>query len=175
MEAGLKRSVILPLTAIASAASAVEALPPSGELGCDDAGLETCEFFDPASGLRVRLPQDWPMRRLRVSTETGPSAGVRQRFAERWVVIDYVPEEPANPEASLFYAAVIPRAAWLRLSSSPEPAPGTEVATSPSLTVIAAQGSTNPYPPDSRDAQIYEALIPSLEEISLILTLRPAR
>ena len=67
------------------------------------------------------------MRRLRVSTETGPSAGVRQRFAERWVVIDYVPEEPANPEASLFYAAVIPRAAWLRLSSSPEPAPGTEV------------------------------------------------
>lgn len=175
MEAALKRAVILPLTAIASAASAVEALPPSGELGCDDAGLETCEFFDPASGLRLRLPQDWPMRRLRVSTETGPSAGVRQRFAERWVVIDYVPEEPANPEASLFCAAVIPRAAWLRLSSSPEPAPGTEVASSPSLTVIAAQGSTNPYPPDSRDAQIYEALIPSLEEISLILTLRPAR
>jgi hypothetical protein len=174
MEAFLKRAAILPLIAVTSAASAVEALPPSGQLDCDDARLESCEFLDPASGLRVRLPRDWPMRRLRVSTETGPPAWVRQQFAERWVVIDYVPEEPANPEASLFYAAVIPRAAWLRLSSSAQPAPGTEVASSASLTVIAAQGRTNPYPPDSRDAQIYEALIPSLEEISLILTLRPA-
>ena len=146
MEAALRRAVILPLTAIASAASAVEALPPSGELGCDDAGLEACEFFDPASGLRVRLPQDWPMRRLRVSTETGPSAWVRQRFAERWVVIDYVPEEPANPEVSLFYAAVIPRAACCAVLE-PEPAPGTEVASSPSLTVIAAQGAQIPIRP----------------------------
>jgi hypothetical protein len=39
--------------------------------------------------------------------------------------------------------------------------------------VIAAQGHGNPYPPGSRDAEIYDALIPSLEEISLILTLRP--
>jgi len=115
------------------------------------------------------------MRRLRVSTETGPSAGVRQLYAERWVVIDYVPEEPSNPEASLFHAAVMPRAAWLRLSAGPDPAPGIEVATSPSLAVVAAQGRINPYPPDSRDAQIYEALIPTLEEISLILTLRPSR
>lgn len=175
MEAVLKRALILSLVAIAPTALAAETLPPSGELGCDDLRLDSCEFFDAVSGLRLRLPRDWPMRRLRVSTETGPSAGVRQRYAERWVVIDYVPEEPSNPEASLFHAAVMPRAAWLRLSAGPDPAPGIEVATSPSLAVVAAQGRTNPYPPDSRDAQIYEALIPTLEEISLILTLRPSR
>jgi hypothetical protein len=153
----------------------VEALPQSGQLDCDDLRLESCEYFDPVSGLRVRLPRDWPMRRLRVSTETGPAASVRQPDAERWVVIDYVPEEPANPEVSLFSAAVLPRAAWLRLAARPEPAPGTEVASSPTRMVVAAQGRTNPYPPDSRDAQIYDALIPSLEELSLIFTLPPMR
>src|SRR5687767_12433173 len=80
MEAVLKRALILSLAAIAPAVLAAETLPPSGELGCDDTRLESCEFFDPPSGLRLRLPRDWPMRRLRVSTETGPSAGVRQRF-----------------------------------------------------------------------------------------------
>jgi hypothetical protein len=174
MAALLKRAVILLLVA-STQAVAVEALPPSGELDCSDLRLEMCEYVDTASGLRVRLPRDWPMRRLRVSTETGPSAGVRQTYAERWLVIDYVPEEPANPEASLFHAAVVPRAAWLRLSASSEPVSATEVASSPSLMVVAAQGRSNPYPPDSRDAQIYEALIPTLEEISLILTLRPSR
>ena len=174
MAAVLKHAVILPLIAVAFTARAAEVLPSSGELGCDDTRLEACEFFDDATGLRLRLPNDWPMRRLRVSTVTGPPAGVHQPHAERWVVIDYVPEEPANPEASLFHAAVLPRAAWLRLSASADPAPAIEVASSPSLTVVAQQGRTNPYPPESRDAQIYEALLPTLEEISLILTLRPA-
>jgi hypothetical protein len=174
MAAVLKRAAILPLIGVASVASAVDTLPASGEIACDDLRLTRCEYYDPASGLSVRLPQDWPMRRLRVSTVTGPSASVRRPYAERWVVIDYVPEEPANPEVSLFEAAVIPRAAWLRLAAA-EKAPGTEVASSPSRMVIAEQGHANPYPPGSRDADIYEALIPSLEEISLILTLRPLR
>jgi hypothetical protein len=172
MAVGLTLAAALPLIALASVAG-VEVLPASGELGCDDLRLHTCEFFDPASGLSVRLPRDWPLRRLRVRTVTGPSAGVRQRFAERWVAIDYLPEEPSSPEASLFHAAVLPRGDWLRLSERPEPLPGIEVASSPTLTVVAAQDRTNPYPPDSRDAQIFDALIPSLEEISLIFTLHP--
>lgn len=175
MYRAFKAAGILPLVGIAGIACAADVLPASGELGCDDTRLESCEFYDPASGLRVKLPIDWPMRRLRVSTESGPAAGARQRHAERWVVIDYLPEEPANPEASLFYAAVMPRTAWLRLSDAPAPVPGTEVATSRTLAVVAARGPVNPYPPDSRDAQIFDALVPSLEEISLILTLRPGR
>lgn len=161
------------LIAFAPIARAAEVLPASGELGCDDLRRNACEFFDPSSGLAVRLPRDWPLRRLRLRTETGPSAGVRQQFAERWVVIDYVPEEPSNPEASLFHAVVLPRTAWLRLSARAASPAGTEVASSPSRAVIAAQDRTNPYPPDSRDAQIFDALIPTLEEISLIFTLRP--
>ena len=174
MHRALKAGAILPLIATAGVASAADVLPASGELDCDYTRLEACEFYDPASGLRVRLPRDWPMRRLRVSTESGPAAHSRQRNALRWVVIDYLPEEPANPEASLFYAAVMPRGQWLRLSDAAAPVPGTEVAASRTLAVVAARGAVNPYPPDSRDAQIYDALIPSLEEISLILTLRPA-
>ena len=70
-----------------------------------------------------------------------------------------VEEALAESELAIFHQALAAQPPW---SDMP-------------LIVIAAQGSTNPYPPDSRDAQIYEALIPSLEEISLILTLRPAR
>lgn len=175
MYSAMKALSILPLIGTAGVACAVDALPASGELGCDDARLDTCEYFDPESGLRVRLPLDWPMRRLRASTVSGPAAGARQRNALRWVVIDYLPEEPANPEASLFYAAVLPRSAWLRLSEEAASSPGTEVAASRTLAVVAVRGPVNPYPPDSRDAQIFDALVPSLEEISLILTLRPAR
>jgi hypothetical protein len=174
MEAHRKHAAILPIIAVAVTAGAAEVLPASGDLGCDDTQLGPCEFFDAATGLQLRLPHDWPMRRLRVSTVTGPSAGVRQPHAERWVVVEYLPEEPANPEASLFHAAVLPRTAWLEMSASTDPAPGVEVASSPSLAVVAEQAHANPYPPDSRDAQIYEALIPTLEEISLILTLPAA-
>ena len=56
MAAVLKRAAILPLIGVASVASAVDTLPVSGELACDDLRLERCEFFDPASGLSVRLP-----------------------------------------------------------------------------------------------------------------------
>jgi hypothetical protein len=175
MPARLQVAALGLLVCAATAAGAVEALPASGELGCDDYGVAACEYFDPASGLRVKLPLDWPMRRLRVSTETGPAAGVRQPHAERLVVIDYLPEEPANPEFSLFQAVVLPRPAWQQLSAHPGPAPGIEVATSRTRAVVASRGQVNPYPPDSRDAQIFEALLPSLEEISLILTLRPDR
>src|SRR5262245_41912014 len=82
MVAVLTLAAALPLIALAPVASAVEVLPASGDLGCDDLRLHACEFFDPGSGLSVRLPRDWPLRRLRVRTETGPSAGVRQRYAE---------------------------------------------------------------------------------------------
>jgi hypothetical protein len=152
-----------------------EALPPSGELACDDGRSGPCEYFDAASGLRVKLPVDWPMRRLRVSTETGPAANARQRGAERWLAIDYLPEEPANPEATLFRAAIVPRRLWQHLSEQPGPPPGTEVAVSRSRAVVAESAQSNPYPPESRDASIFDALVPTLEEISLILTLRPER
>ena len=75
MEAVLKRALVLSLAAIAPAVLAAETLPPSGELGCDDTRLEACEFFDPSSGLRLRLPRDWPMRRLRVPSTSLASAG----------------------------------------------------------------------------------------------------
>ena len=47
------------LIAFAPTARAAEVLPASGELGCDDLRRNACEFFDPSSGLAVRLPRDW--------------------------------------------------------------------------------------------------------------------
>jgi hypothetical protein len=162
---------------LAATAAATHAgdLPASGELGCEESARAACDFFDPASGLRIKVPADWPMRRLRLTTETGPAAGSHERFAERWVSIDYLPEEPANPESSLLQAAVLPWFTWQRLSAQTIALPGVEVAASRTRVVVAETARSNPYPPDSRDAQIFDALMPSLEEVSLILTLRSGR
>jgi hypothetical protein len=70
---------------------------------------------------------------------------------------------------------VLPRAEWLQLSQRSPLPPAIEVASNRSRAVVATLPGANPYPPDSRDAAIFEALTPSLQEISLIVTLTDGR
>jgi hypothetical protein len=148
-----------------------EDLPVAGELACDRRDPGPCTASDERTGLMVRLPGDWPLRRVGISTFSGPSASARLYGAERVVWFEYRPEEPANPAVLLFEAIVLPRVEWLKLSQRGGPSPGVEVAENRSRVVVARRLDENPYPPDTRDAAIFEALTPSLQEISLIVTL----
>lgn len=163
-------SVILPCL-LAGTAVASERLPEAGEASCERSDPGGCRFADERSGLQVRLPSDWPLRRVRVETVSGPSASARWQGAERLIAFEYLPEDPAHPQVVLFEAVVLPRSEWLRLSQLPAPPRGFEVAANRSRAVVAALPQGNPYPPGSRDAAIYEALVPALPEISLILAL----
>jgi hypothetical protein len=147
-------------------AGASTPLPESGELTCLRAFLEECTYADPASGLVVSLPIDWPVRRLKILTETGPAARARQRDAIRWLSIEYLPDDAANPEASLFQLTVLRRSDWVTQSGRPAPPSGVEVANGPDVVAVATLPPANPYPPGTRDADIFDALLPTAVDIS---------
>jgi hypothetical protein len=149
-------------------------LPDSGELACVRVSLGECDYRDRTTGLLVHWPVGWPARRLKLVTETGPAARARQRDAIRWIAIEYSPDDMAQPEASLLRIAVIRRADWLALSAQPTPPPGVEVATGRDHVAVASVQAVNPYPPGSLDAEIFDALRPGFEEISLIVRLLPS-
>lgn len=152
-----------------SGLAAAGALPDGGELLCLGTALGECDYIDPASGLLVRWPSDWPSRRLKLLTESGPKARARHRDAVRWIAVEYVPDDVALPETSLFCVAVLGRPDWLAQAARWGPADGVEVAAGAGHVAVAILPHANPYPPGSRDADIFDALTPSLAEISLIV------
>jgi hypothetical protein len=154
-------------------------LPASGELSCERSALGTCRFKDPQTGLSFEWPNDWPVRRLKLLTESGPPAHARQSGAMRWISVEYLPDDPAQPEASMFRLAVLRRGDWIAQSNRSRSVADVEVATGRDEVVVAAVQESNPYPPESRDADIFDALRPSVEDISRIVWLdepvRPRR
>jgi hypothetical protein len=145
-------------------------LPDSGELLCLRAAVGECDYVDQLTGLRLHWPTDWPVRRLKLVTETGPTARARQRAAIRWIAVEYVPDDTDQLQASLFRLAVIRRSDWFELSAQPVPAGGVEVASARDHVVVASLPPTNPYPPDSRDADIFDALTPGFAQISRLVS-----
>jgi len=148
-----------------------DTLPARGDLACDDGRPAPCVYVDRAVGLQFEPPLDWPMRRLRITTDTDPRAGTLSGRAVRTIEVDYVPEDDANPEATLFRAAVYELPVWYELSARATSMPGYEVASSRSHAVVVTLAAPNPYPPESRDALIFDALEPAPEELSIMLTL----
>lgn len=168
----MRASTVLPVLLLLSAAvesRAAGVLPDSGELTCQRAALDECTYVDGSSGLVLRWPNDWPVRRLKLVTETGPAARSRQPDALRWIAIDYLPDDPASPETSLLHVVVLPTSDWIAQSQRPVPTFRVEIATGPRVVAIASAPETNPYPPGSRDADIYAALQPTPEQLSLIV------
>lgn len=164
--------LLLPLATLpALAGHASTPLPVSGELNCERTAVDRCDFRDPESGLHFAWPNDWPARRLLLVTETGPPARARQRDATRWIAIEYLPDDPTQPQTTLIWVAVVPWVDWIAQSGRPNvaPTPGVEVATSPRFVAVAAVAAVNPYPFESRDAAIFDALRPSLREVSLFV------
>ena len=164
---------LLPPLALlpALAGHASTPLPGRGELTCESTAIDRCDFRDSASGLHFTWPRDWPVRRLVLVTEDGPHANARLREATRWIAIEYLPDDPSQPQSTLLWVAVLPRVDWVAQSGrlSVARAPGVEVATSTRYVAVAGVAAANPYPFESRDAEIFEALRPSAAEISLFV------
>ena len=144
-------------------------LAASGEQSCQRGAVDTCRFADPTTGLRLAWPNDWPVRRLKLLTDSGPAAHARQTGAVRWISLEYVPDDPAQPEASVFHLAVLERRDWIAQSNASRSPRDVEVATGRVHVAVAFVQTGNPYPLDSRDADIFDALRPTLAEISRIV------
>ena len=154
---------LLPSTVMATTP-----LPPGGELTCERAAIGECDFRDPASRFVFVWPNDWPGRRLKLLTETGPRARSRQPGAVRWISVEYVPDDPTQPQASLLQVSVLERTDWIAQWARAviTPPAGVEVATTANFVAVASVSPGNPYPPDSRDADIWEALRPTAADVS---------
>ena len=148
-----------------------DSLPARGDLACEDGRHAPCVYVDRALGLQFEPPIDWPMRRLRMTTEVDPRT---RRFggAIRTIEVDYVPEDDASPPATLFRALVYELPVWCELSARLSFPSGYEIASSRTHAVVVTLAVPNPYPPESRDAQIFDALEPAPEQLSLMLTLK---
>lgn len=172
------RTTWATLAAVAALAggelAAANTLPDSGEFVCEGAARGACDYTDPDNELVFRWPIDWPVRRLRIVTQSGPQARARQRDATRWLAIEYSPDDDALPQTALFSVAVLRRSDWLRLSAHSAAVNSVEVATGREHVAVATLLTVNPYPAGSRDAEIYEALVPDFAEISRIVRF-PAR
>jgi hypothetical protein len=178
--ASLRRSRETTTRTIAAAALALLApslvgattpLPPDGELTCERAAIGECDFRDPTSRFAFDWPSDWPARRLKVVTETGPRARARQLDAVRWISVEYVPDDPTQPETSLLQVTVLERADWIAQWSRRNGvvAAGVEVASGGHFVAIAWTQASNPYPPESRDADIFDALRPTAADVSRLV------
>jgi hypothetical protein len=175
-----QRAVLCIVAALAGwSTAATSPLPDAGAFECERAYLGECDYVDRASGLLFNWPTDWPVRRLRLDTVTGPAANARQSDALRWLAVEYLPDDAAQPEVSLFQVAVLRRADWVWLSNRAWTVSGVEVAANSLYVAVASVPPVNPYPPGSRDAEIFEALLPTYADISRIVRLpaqpRPAR
>jgi hypothetical protein len=153
----------------AATASATGLLPETGELSCLGAAAGECVYRDRHSGLLLDWPTDWPVGRLKLVTETGPPARARQRDALRWVSVEYLPDDPSLPETSLLRVAVLRVADWIAQCERSAAPPAVEVATTREHVAVAATSAANPYPPGTRDADIFDALRPGPADISRII------
>ena len=165
--------LILIAVAVLARASpvAANALPDSGELSCMGAASGECNYTDRASGLQFHWPTDWPVRRLKLVTQTGQEARGRYRDAIRWIAVAYQPDDENQPEVLLVSIAVLRSSDWLALSAQAGPTDGVEVATARDHVAVATVPIANPYPPGSRDADIFDALTPTYADVSRIVQL----
>ena len=156
--------------------TAATPLPLSGEFICVLAAVGDCDFHDPASRLVFAWPADWPGRRLKLLTETGPRARAQRPGALRSILVEYVPDDPAQPQVALLQVTVLERAEWIgQWTRARAIAPGdVEVASSWNFVAVAWVHAGNPYPPESRDADIWDALRPTAADVSGLVHLADA-
>lgn len=80
-----------------------------------------------------------------------------------------LPDDAANIEASLLHVAVLRRTDWVTQFAQLAPPPGVEVATGATLVAMATVPPANPYSAGTRDADIFDALLPAPADISRIV------
>ncbi len=118
-----------------------------------------------AAGVRFDPPSTWPKGRYRVEAKSHASAADEQPFAAHWVAIQYQPDEPGSPEASLCRIVVFGRDDWLRIDSESGPPVGTVLESLDAWTYVVQLPQANPYPARSIDAAQFDAMRLSIREV----------
>ena len=122
------------------------------------------------AGFSLAIPASWE-ERYAVGLATGEEALALQPRA-RWVVtFAYIPQYRRNDRASLLRVYVFGRNDWDVLRRESGPAPGEVVAENSDSVFVAAAPQSNPFPPASADARIYDEMARALWPVGARLRL----
>jgi len=138
---------------------------PLGSIPTDDLIYENRR-----AGLTLALPAAWHDR-YDVDARSGPIAAALWPYASHAFAFTYKPIEPDEPQPTLLTILVYRRESWNAIAREAERPQGMPVAEQADDVYIASVADSNPFPGGSRDAERFDAMRLSLDQVKDALTL----
>ncbi|HEX6791556.1 MAG TPA: hypothetical protein VF247_09620 [Candidatus Krumholzibacteria bacterium] len=120
------------------------------------------------SGIRFNPPPTWDVARIDVVSRTGEEAAAERANARFAVAFDYKAEQPAHKNAPLFNVYVLPKSRW---SGDDNHSDGALIDSTDDWVYLAVPAVQNPYREGLLDADQFEAMRLSVDEIRAALSI----
>ncbi|HET6348081.1 MAG TPA: hypothetical protein VFH88_03265 [Candidatus Krumholzibacteria bacterium] len=114
------------------------------------------------AGVRLNPPASWDPDRVEVRTVSGKDADAMVPGADYSVTFDYRAEQPAHHDEPLLTLLVMHKTAWEKASSSVH---GEAIDSTGDWVFVASTPDVNPYRRDLLDADQFEAMRLSMDDI----------
>jgi hypothetical protein len=122
-------------------------------------GAERRPYVINSAGIRFDPPAAWDVARVDVVTRSGEESAAILPGADFSVTFEYKAEQPAHRNSALLHLYVFPKANW---SSAAE---GEVIDSTGDWVFVAAMADANPYREGLLDADQFEAMRLTLDEI----------
>ena len=120
------------------------------------------------AGIRFNPPATWDVARIQVVSRSGNEAGADRADARFSVTFDYKAEQPAHKNAAILNIYVLPKARW---SAAKDDSLGALIDSTDDWVYIATTATANPYRAGLLDADQFEAMRLSVDEIRAALSI----
>jgi hypothetical protein len=143
-------------------------LPPQRPLG--SIPTEDLIYNDERAGFTLALPPAWHDR-YDVDARSGPIAAAQWPYASDAVAFTYKPVEPDQPQPTLLMILVYRREDWNSIAAESGKPHGIPVAQQADDVYIASVADSNPFEGGSRDADHFNAMRLTVDQVKDALTL----
>ncbi|HEX8683690.1 MAG TPA: hypothetical protein VF707_15325 [Ardenticatenaceae bacterium] len=170
MPTAIVAALLLVLTLLLAVSRPSPARAQAGTTSSQGA-IEAGIYTYPAAGFQFKLPQRWLRSAYQWNDYWGTAASARMpdaRYVVEWM---YSPTNRANREATLLTFTVYDQVDWEAIADEPGPSVGEVVAESDDSVYVATFPQANPYPSRSVDAQRFDNLVLSLDEVEAAFSL----
>jgi len=138
---------------------------PLGSIPTDD-----LIYNDERAGFTLALPPAWHDR-YDVDARSGPIAAAQWPYASNAVAFTYKPIEPDQPQPTLLTILVYRRKDWNSIAAESGQPHGIPVAEQADDVYIASVADSNPFAGGSRDADHFNAMRLTIDQVKDALTL----
>jgi len=128
-------------------------------------GGKVVPIVDRESGVRFNPPQRWNNGLLVVDTLNDTDTSLKIVGASYGVAFEYRAEQPGHRNQGLLHILVFSRERWAELSAETGPPQGDSLTTVGDWVYVASLPQSNPYREESLDADQFEQMSITLEEV----------